>query len=226
MQVRGDGARSRARELPEGGRGVVAAITAAGRSRRMGTPKQLLRWGGASLVGKMVDTVRRAGLGRPAVVVGAHREAVLEEVLNAGAHVLENPEFARGRFTSIRVAARWAVGLAGRPALLLWPVDCPGVLAGTIRRLVGESQRHPDADVVPRCGERRGHPVVLCGETLTAIERARDGNLRELIGGSRGGRRVVDVEDAGVLDNLNTMRDYDVFLERCRDEKHGGRERA
>jgi CTP:molybdopterin cytidylyltransferase MocA len=192
----------------------------------MGTPKQLLRWGGASLVGRMVDTVRRAGLGRPAVVVGAHREAVLEEVLNAGAHALDNPEFAQGRFTSIRVAALWGLGLPGRPALLLWPVDCPGVHVETIARLVRESQLNPDADVVPRFGERRGHPVVLCRETLAAIERAPDGNLRELIGGSRGGRSVVDVEDAGVLDNLNTMHDYDLFLERCGDETREGLERA
>jgi len=157
---------------------------------------------------------------------------------------LLNPDYRAGRFTSIRVAARWARENAVRwkseraaqptdekaardedakaaqagtqGALLLWPVDCPGVTASTLSRLCRESIAHPECNIVPIFGDRGGHPVILCARFLEIIlSTGEDGNLRELMRHDQVSRRTCPVEDPAVLDNLNGPKEYEEFLQ-CR----------
>ncbi len=193
----------------------LAVITAAGASRRMGRPKALLAWDGRSLLAVMTDVLRRAGFGRCAVVVGAHRGPVSDEAHRLGVMPVDNPRWRDGRFTSIRTAARWAAGIAQDPWLLLWPADCPGVAAATLERLREATMRFPDASLVPRHGGRCGHPVLVGPSLVRRIAALEDGNLRELLRLAPGGRREIPVDDPAVLDNLNTPDDFARFLARC-----------
>jgi CTP:molybdopterin cytidylyltransferase MocA len=169
----------------------------------------------------MVETLRRAGMSRPAVVVGADGERVSEEARRSGATPLPNPDYRAGRFTSVRIAARWALEQeAPEPgrALLLWPVDCPGVGARTLSALRDAAREHPGANIVPTFAGRGGHPVVLCSETLAEILSAPDdASLRDLILRAPAGRICVAVDDGAVLDNLNTRADYEIFLRAARE---------
>ena len=214
-----------------------AVITAAGFSRRMGRPKGLLVWEGKSLLERMAEAAEQAGLSRPSVVVGAHREQIEPELRRLDLAPVFNPLYERGRFTSVRVAARWALDACreddlpptrkpsgraleagGAGGLLLWPVDCPGVLAETLRVLAAAAAESPAANIVPSCENRGGHPVVLCAETLRRVAASGDdANLRELMHGASGGRRMVPVADQGVLENLNTPEEYEAFLLRWRE---------
>jgi CTP:molybdopterin cytidylyltransferase MocA len=202
------------------GRPVVAAITAAGASRRMGRPKALLDWKGGPALSSIVATLRASGVGEPAVVCGPSELAVADEVRRAGAVALINPEPERGRFSSIQVAAGWALqagapAARGTAALVLWPVDCPGVSAATVTALCAAAAAHPGANVAPRFGDRVGHPVILCPETLRAIVAAPlESSLRELIHLAPGGRRLVEVADPRVCDNLNGPADLAAVGER------------
>ncbi|RMG43922.1 MAG: hypothetical protein D6718_10850 [Acidobacteria bacterium] len=197
---------------------VLAAITAAGHSARMGVPKPLVAWNGGTFLGTILHTLRAAGILRPAVVVAPGAEAVRIEALRAGGFPLVNPHADRGRFTSVRLAARWALTRAGhatRPlALVLWPVDCPAVATETVAALAGAARRRPGADVVPVYRGRGGHPVVLGRPTLERLASAPDrGHLRELM--RSGGRTPVRLEvlDRAVLDNLNRPGDVRRALE-------------
>jgi CTP:molybdopterin cytidylyltransferase MocA len=183
----------------------------------MGSPKALLPWGGRTLLASMVATAARAGLPPLAVVVGSERERVGAEAERCGATALWNARHRDGRFTSVRVAARWALGRAAAgsaaPALLLWPVDCPGVAAATLAALCEEAARHPGANVAPGFGGRGGHPVVLCAESVAEIAEAPDdADLRELVRRAPEGRRLLAVEDPAVLDDLDTPEDFARFL--------------
>ena len=53
---------------------VPAIILAAGASRRLGHPKQLVRVGGETLLGRTIRLTREAGASPIFVVLGAHRE--------------------------------------------------------------------------------------------------------------------------------------------------------
>ena len=185
--------------------GVVAAVTAAGASRRMGEPKALLGWEDGTVLASILAKLAVAGISDSVVVLGAAAETVGEEASRMGAATIVNHDWERGRFGSVRLAAKWAQE-RGRP-LLLWPVDCPGVRSETVRRLAEESSAHPDSNVVPRFAGRNGHPVVVCTATLAAITDVEDdSNLRELM--HHPARRVVDVDDPAIAQNLNRPEDY------------------
>lgn len=180
-------------------------ILAAGASSRMGRPKALLPLGAGSFLSSIVETLEAAGFARPIVVAGADAEAVAKEARRAGAEVIVNAEWERGRFTSVRAAARAAAG-----PLLLWPVDCPAVAAKTVVALARAAAEHPGRDAVPVHAGRGGHPVLLCAETAAAIAAAPDdGNLRDFL---RARRLDVPVPDPAVLDDLDTPAEYEAFL--------------
>jgi molybdenum cofactor cytidylyltransferase len=192
----------------DGPHDILAAITAAGASSRMGEPKALLRWGHGTVLSTIVATLGRAGFAQPLVVLGSDQDLVGAEARRVGASTIVNEDWERGRFTSIRIAAERA--RARSASLLLWPVDCPGVSEGTVRLLVQRAGENRKANVVPRFSERGGHPVVICATTVDAIcEAPNDTNLRDLLQEDPASRLDVEVVDPAVIENINRPADYE-----------------
>ena len=81
---------------------VPAIILAAGASRRLGQPKQLVRIGDETLLGRTVRLVMEAGAGPVFVVLGAHRESIVGEVDLTRVHTVFNPDWEQGIASSIR----------------------------------------------------------------------------------------------------------------------------
>jgi len=189
-------------------RETLAAITAAGASSRMGQPKALLSWGDGTVLSTIVSTLKQAGFSRPLVVLGANKDAISAEARRFGASTIVNEDWERGRFTSIRIAAKWANERSA--SLLLWPVDCPGVSDDTIRLLAEHADENRDANVVPRFSDRGGHPIVICAATVNVISEAPDdANLRDLLHAAGASRLDVEVTDHAVVENINHPADYE-----------------
>jgi molybdenum cofactor cytidylyltransferase len=55
---------------------IEILILAAGASRRLGQPKQLVKFKGATLINQMTSEAIKAKIGGVTVVTGAHKEAV------------------------------------------------------------------------------------------------------------------------------------------------------
>ncbi len=195
-----------------------AAVLAAGASTRMGRPKALLEISSESALSRIVHVLRSTGFETPGIVIGAHREAVTAEVDSLRAQALVNRKWDDGRFSSVRCAAHWALAQEGVQGLLLWPVDCPGVCAQTVLRLAEAFQKAPEWNHVPSHRGRGGHPVLLSIATLRAIANTEgDADLRDFVRGAKVDpgnslRRMLDVDDPAVLENLDTPQDYRVFL--------------
>ena len=83
---------------------VPAVILAAGGSTRMGRPKALVEIGGRAALARVVEACREGGCAPVLVVVGADAEAVGAAARAAGATVVENGSWARGRTTSVKAA--------------------------------------------------------------------------------------------------------------------------
>ena len=106
---------------------TVAAVLAAGLSRRLGTPKQLLEFRGLPLVRHAAIVALGAGCDET-IVIGSFRQAL------AGLPVtlLDNPDAEEGMSSSIRLAVRYADGAR----LLLTLCDQPLVTSEHLRALV------------------------------------------------------------------------------------------
>ncbi len=184
---------------------IVAILTAAGRSSRMGRPKALLDWGGRPLIQHQVEALE--GLREVIVVLGHDAEAIRPFVpVRPTVRVVENPDYQLGRTTSL-LAGFGKIG--GQPAgILVVAVDQP--LAPTALAELFHAHR-PQAPIAqPVFRGQRGHPVLFRGDLLTELLGIGDmpDGLRAVVARHRDARQEVPVMDPDILLDLNAPADY------------------
>ena len=114
---------------------VGLVLLAAGRSRRMGSPKQLLDVGGSPLLRRAAQSAL-ASRCRPVVVVcGASAETVSRAVADLDVQVVRNADWEQGIGTSIRCGIE-AISMSDVDAVVLALADQPLLTAGAFDRLV------------------------------------------------------------------------------------------
>jgi molybdenum cofactor cytidylyltransferase len=72
---------------------VTGLVLAAGGSKRLGQPKQLLPYGASTLLDHVLGTARSCEVDQLLCVIGGTADAVRESVDFEGIEVVENPEF-------------------------------------------------------------------------------------------------------------------------------------
>jgi molybdenum cofactor cytidylyltransferase len=85
---------------------VAGLVLAAGGSRRLGRPKQLLPYGGATLLDHTVATARSCRFDQLIVAIGGAADEVRERVDLSGADVVVNEGYGEGCSSSIRARTR------------------------------------------------------------------------------------------------------------------------
>lgn len=181
---------------------IAALILAAGAAQRMGQSKALLRVGGSSLFGRVVDTARAAGADAVvAVVAPPHGDRIVEQFSSLPITWAHNPSPERGMLSSVQA------GLPNIPApavgTLIWPVDIPFVGVQTVRKLLGIDLAQP---AVLTCDGRGGHPLWLPRRLFdAAMALSPDVGLRALRQEHPPLRIAVD--DAEILRDLDTAED-------------------
>jgi molybdenum cofactor cytidylyltransferase len=136
---------------------VTGVVLAAGSSRRLGTPKQLLPFADTTVLGACVDVARACAFGQIIVTLGGAASAVLDAVPLHDVDVVTVEDFGSGCSSSLRSALpRVAPGAAGIVLLL---GDQPGVLPSTVELLIAEGTSAPIS--VCRYGDGLGHPFWL-----------------------------------------------------------------
>ena len=188
-----------------------ALILAAGLSTRMRENKVLLPWrDGRPIVAHVAAQFTDAGIDPVIVVTGRDAPEVSAAVAELPVRRVHNPDFASGEMLSSVKA-----GLSALPealaAAFIQPADMPCVPPALIGELAAAHE--PGWNVAPRCQGRRGHPVLLDRAYWGAmLALPADARPRAALRGAR--LRLVDVEDAGVLLDLDTRAAYERALTR------------
>lgn len=117
---------------------VGIIVLAAGASSRMGEPKQLLRYGGETLLGRALRAALETRCRPVVVVLGAGAEALRAEVDVTDALVVFNETWAEGMGSSIRagLSALRAATSETADAVVVLLCDQPFVTSDIIVRLV------------------------------------------------------------------------------------------
>jgi molybdenum cofactor cytidylyltransferase len=134
-------------------------VLAAGASTRFGSPKQLARFQGQTLLQRVLATAHEVSSSAITIVVGAHAADVVQ-VLPAGrAAVLLNREWQEGIASSLRAAVRALPGACDGVLVLL--ADQPLVSAAGLNRLVSVWRRQPKRIVASRYEGITGVPAIF-----------------------------------------------------------------
>lgn len=195
--------------------GVSAVVLAAGRSARMGKAKQLLRVGGRAMLARTLENVRASGVNEVVLVLGFSAEGIRRELppaLLSGVCVVVNADYESGMASSLRVGLV-AVGSAMNAALIVL-ADQPFVRPETMRRILEQYRESGAKIVVPFCEGRRGNPVLL-DRTVFDEAMALEGDVgcRAIFADHEDEMVRVDVEDAGILADIDSREDYERLRE-------------
>jgi CTP:molybdopterin cytidylyltransferase MocA len=174
----------------------------------MGAFKPLLPLGGVPVIARVIGALREGGAEDIAVVTG--RDArLLEEALEAyGLSFIHNRDYARtDMFYSAALGFEF---MAGRvDGLFFTPADMPFFGGAAVRLLAGRLLQGAEHIVIPVYQGRRGHPVVMLSQTAKElIRRKNSGGLRGAMDAYGGPKALLEVDDQGILHDLDTPEDY------------------
>ncbi|MCB2202490.1 putative selenium-dependent hydroxylase accessory protein YqeC [bacterium] len=167
---------------------IPGVVLAAGGSRRLGRPKQLLNWEGRPFIRQVCLNALAGCLAPLIVITGAESDAVRAAVEDLPVEFVHNSDWEAGQATSLRAGLSALPGDAGGVMFLLsdQPQVGPDLINGLCERFY--EQRAPIT--APQVTGRRGNPVLFSRETFDVLSK---------IEGDRGGRAVFSQFDVGWL---------------------------
>ncbi len=181
---------------------ISAIILAAGKSVRMGQPKMLLPWGKTTVLGKVIETVRSAGV--EDIVVVTH-STLVSSLAQEGVRLALNNN--GDMLDSIQAGLRAQAPEA--EATLICLGDQPQVQAGSVRSVCEAFHADGSRLVVPSYQMRRGHPWLIArdlwGDLLTMTAPA---TMRDFLNVHASEIRYVECETPSILQDLDTPDDY------------------
>lgn len=181
-------------------------LLAAGESRRMGFPKPLLIIDGRTFL-ETISATMLAVVPRLIIVLGAHAARIRPAVPHdARITVVENPDYALGQLSSLKVALG-AIGPASDGALVHLG-DHPKVREDSFRAIVDAYYRTRSPIVIARYAGRRGHPLIFDRSVFAELRAAPlEQGARYVVNADLGRVLYLDVDDPGVNLDLDTPGD-------------------
>jgi len=199
---------------------IWAVVLAAGESRRMGTQKLLLPFGDTTVIGAVVRSATDSCAERVLVVLGADLDRVRAEIeperpsgrtiearRTAGIAFTVNADYLSGMLSSIQAGFRALPPDAEAAVVMLG--DQPFLSNRVVDAVIAAFRESGKGVVVPAFQGRRGHPVLVdmrYRDEVLGLDPA-DG-LRRLMRAHPGDIEEVEVDDAGILRDLDTPEDY------------------
>jgi molybdenum cofactor cytidylyltransferase len=186
---------------------LSAIVLAAGQSKRMGQPKQLMPAGKSTLLEQAIDNLLNSSVDETIVVVGCKAEEITQAIASRPVKIMFNHNYSQGMSTSI-IAGLVLVDPASR-AVMLALGDQPLVESGTINQLIDAFNNHDKGIAVPTYRGKRGHPIIFDIKYKDELfELKGDIGGREIIKNHPEDVLEVAVDSESVITDIDTKDDY------------------
>lgn len=157
-------------------------VLAAGGSRRLGRPKQLLVRDGETLVHRAVRLAAATAPRRLVVVTGAHAGEVVDAVRDIPCECIHNPDWQTGLAGSVRVAGDALVANAG--SVLVLGCDQPALQGEHLASLLSGAQAATSGCAATAHADGAGIPALVplawLREVSPGVDRGLGARLRAL----------------------------------------------
>ena len=195
---------------------ISAIVLAAGESKRMGRPKQLLEWQGKPLLQHSLESLINSAADEIILVLGHEADRIRAALPALPIKIVINRDYQQGMASSLRQGL-----LAMDPsseAFLVLLADQPGIgpeILNTIIRTF--RQADPKRGIVrPVYRGRRGHPVLIGAQYRKEALRLRgDVGARQILMNHLGDVLEIDVEDNAILEDIDTPEEYQNYTKRA-----------
>ena len=187
---------------------IAGVVLAAGSSRRLGQPKQLLPFRDSTLLGATLHMARACGFDQLIVTLGGAAEQIRQSVPLDGLQTVTVDDTGSGCSASLRAALGHVAPDIRGIVLLLG--DQPGVSPSSVDQLLEVGRDRPVA--VCRYTDGIGHPFWFSREVFDDIVPLHgDKAVWKLIEGGLWDVAAVDV-DGNVPQDVDTWEDYERLL--------------
>jgi molybdenum cofactor cytidylyltransferase len=170
----------------------------------MGRTKQLLLLARKPVIRHCLDALLDSGIRDILVVIGPQHEEIVKRLRGLPVRIAVNETPNSEMADSLRAGLR-ALGLA-QTGVLVCLSDHPLVSAMTIRAVTDAHRDSPDRIIIPVYGGRRGHPALFPTTMISDIFSGM--TLRDIVQNNSRSVRTINVDDEGVLLDLDTQEDY------------------
>ncbi|MBI5847270.1 MAG: nucleotidyltransferase family protein [Nitrospirae bacterium] len=181
----------------------------------MGQLKQLLPLGSLTAIEHCINAVISAGVTDIVVVIGPHGEEISAAIGHKPVMLAANPDRGSDMAASVRVGLNCLKDHLS--SVLVFPVDHPLVRPDTIKTLLAGHQKNPKAILIPSHARRRGHPTLFPRKVIQEIFEC--SSLRKIIGRNESVIEYLDVQDRGVMLDMDTPEDYALILQEYASQK-------
>lgn len=193
---------------------IASLILAAGASTRFDGNKFLTKVGDQNLLERTLEAfINHQELQKDVIVVTGYYTRELEPVLkNYKVKQIHNPSFNLGMSSSIQIGMEELKdNIHEYSGILVHPGDIPFITSQDLERLISSHETSPDKIIIPKFNNKRGHPIIipkLMFQELDNIGEETNG-LRGLIRASDSVVKYVNVNNQGILEDVDTKKDLD-----------------
>jgi molybdenum cofactor cytidylyltransferase len=191
---------------------ISAILLAAGESRRMGRPKQLLAWQGRTLLEHCLESLIDSDADETILVLGHEADLIRKSLPALPIKIAINPDYNRGMASSLR---RGLLAMdPGSEAFLVLLADQPGIGPEIINTLIRRFRKaDPKRGIVrPVYRGLRGHPVLISTQYLKeALQLQGDVGARRILLNHPGDILEIEVDQDAVLKDIDTPEEYQEY---------------
>ena len=192
---------------------ISAILLAAGESKRMGRPKQMLAWKGKTLLRHVLENLIHSTVDEIILVLGHEAEAIQKSLTEFQIKIVINPDYQQGMASSLRQGL-----LAmdpGSEAFLVVLADQPGIDPEIINQIIHKFQRADPRRGIARPVYRglQGHPVLIGVRYLQeALQLQGDVGARQILMNHPEDILEIEADQEGILKDIDTHEEYQKYL--------------
>ena len=187
-------------------------VLAAGKSSRLGRPKQLLAFEGMTLLQRAIQAGLVAGCQTVIVVMGAYHKEISQEPYLATVNTVINPHWEAGMGSSIKAGLREVVKGEAPEQVILMLCDQPFVDGELLKRMVAARQETGKGMVACRYGDTLGVPALFGRQFFPSLSEIDDAEgAKKIIQKFSQEVAVIGFERGNI--DIDTAEDYRLLTE-------------